>query len=417
MSFDALPVLDISLAQNPETKPAFLDDLRDALLDVGFLYIKNTGIDASLIHDVIEQGKAFFALPEDKKLEIQMKKQPSFLGYNLLGGETTAHRTDWREQIDLSTPHPLPDPKKDPPYHNLLAPNQWPDPTFLPAFRPTYESYISAMSALSRAFTSLIAESLSLPPTAFDRFFDTDQQHKLKIVKYPDVSSLSNGETQGVGPHKDSKLTSYLLQVPPHTGLQAQNLKGEWIDCPPKDGTFVVAIGQGLEALTRGVCKSTAHRVLSPAAGLGPRFSVPFFQGVSYDATFETVDVPARILKMRDERLAARGGGQGGDGVEFTFAKGKYKHLGEAALANRVKSHPDVGEAWYPDLLAEIRRDEAAEANAKADVKADGKSDDKAKRPPPPRDADAGKEQLVNGEKARIEVESREMLTAQGATA
>lgn len=231
------------------------------------------------------------------------------------------------------------------------------------------------------------------------------------------MSSLSNGETQGVGPHKDSKLTSYLLQVPPHTGLQAQNLKGEWIDCPPKDGTFVVAIGQGLEALTRGVCKSTAHRVLSPAAGLGPRFSVPFFQGVSYDATFETVDVPARILKMRDERLAARGGGQGGDGVEFTFAKGKYKHLGEAALANRVKSHPDVGEAWYPDLLAEIRRDEAAEANAKADVKADGKSDDKAKRPPPPRDADAGKEQLVNGEKARIEVESREMLTAQGATA
>lgn len=404
MSFEALPVLDISAAKDPATKPAFLDDLRNALLDVGFLYIRNTGIDASLIQDVIKQGKAFFDLPEDKKLEIQMKKRPSFLGYNKLGGETTAHRTDWREQIDLSTPHPLPHPDKDPPYRNLLAPNQWPDPTALPSFRSTYETYIARMSALSREFTSLIAESLDLPATAFDRFFDADQQHKLKIVKYPDVSTLCAGENQGVGPHKDSKLTSYLLQVPPHTGLQAQNLAGRWIDCPPKDGTFVVAIGQGLEALTKGVCKSTAHRVLSPEAGLGPRFSVPFFQGVSYDATFETVGVPARILEMRDERMAARGG-SAVDDVEFTFAKGKYAHLGEAALANRVKSHPDVGEAWYPDILAEIRREEeAAEAAAKA-------------KGPPPRDSEAGIEQLVNGEKARIEVESREMLTAQGATA
>jgi len=89
------------------------------------------------------------------------------------------------------------------------------------------------MSILSTTFTSLIAESLSLPPTAFNRFFDADQQHKLKIVKYPDTSSLpGENKSQGVGPHKDSMLTSYLLQVTPHTGLQAQNLNGEWIDCP-----------------------------------------------------------------------------------------------------------------------------------------------------------------------------------------
>ena len=61
----------------------------------------------------------------------------------------------------------------------------------------------------------MIAESLLLPPNAFDRFFDEDQQHKLKIVKYPDSGSLDaegREKRQGVGPHKDSMLTSYLLQ-------------------------------------------------------------------------------------------------------------------------------------------------------------------------------------------------------------
>ena len=80
MSFSSIPVLDLSLAQDPDTKPAFLESLRNALLDVGFLYIKNTNIDDALIRDVVEEGKQFFALPEAKKLEIQMKNKPSFLG-------------------------------------------------------------------------------------------------------------------------------------------------------------------------------------------------------------------------------------------------------------------------------------------------------------------------------------------------
>jgi hypothetical protein len=207
------------------------------------------------------------------------------------------------------------------------------------------------MSQLSTSFTSLIAEALDLPATAFERFFDENQQHKVKIVKYPDLGELGLGEEkegQGVGPHKDSMLTSYLLQASQHRGLQAQNLKGEWIDVPPLSGTFVVAIGQGLEALTQGVCASTTHRVLSPARGSGPRFSVPFFQGVSYDATFESVDIPAhvRALKKREE---------GRGDVEFTFEKGRWGHLGEATLWNRCKSHMDVAERWYPEVWRAVK--------------------------------------------------------------
>jgi hypothetical protein len=155
-------------------------------------------------------------------------------------------------------------------------------------------------------------------------------------------------------------LTSFLLQASPHAGLQAQNLAGAWVDAPPVAGTLVVALGQGLQALTGGVCRATTHRVLSPARGEGARYSVPFFQGVSYDARFEEMDVPEAVRRLR---AGAEAGGR--DDVEFTFVKGRWGHLGEATLANRVKSHPDVGERWYPELLARIREEQAREREAK----------------------------------------------------
>lgn len=131
----------------------------------------------------------------------------------------------------------------------------------------------------------------------------------------------------------------------------------------------MVAIGQGLEALTDGVCASTTHRVLSPSAGSGARFSIPFFQGVSYDAQFESVEVPAHVRALRQDILEAQKGRR--DDVEFTFVKGKWKHLGEATLMNRIKSHPDVSEIWYPSLLQQIRDEQAATERAAKEAKSD----------------------------------------------
>ncbi|KAF2246687.1 Clavaminate synthase-like protein [Trematosphaeria pertusa] len=370
-TFTSIPILPLSRALDPATKPQFLADLRAALLNVGFLYLSETGIPEQLIRDVVAECTGFFEkLPRAEKERIEMKNEKSFLGWSRLDNETTAFNPDHREQLDLSTPHPIPG-SDAPLYHNLLAPNQWPSPAHLPSFRPIYEDYMRRMSHISTLFTSLIAEAIGLPADAFNKFFDADQQHKLKIVKYPevDVPDLPSGASeidrkkweikrQGVGPHKDSMLTSYLLQASDQPGLQAQNARGEWVDCKPIAGTLVVAIGQGMEALTDGVCASTTHRVLSPRKGEGARYSVPFFQGVSYDAKFEAMDVPGDVLKLRDEARKARS-----DDVEFTFVKGRWGHLGEATLMNRVKSHPDVGERWYPELLAQIRAQQAVKAS------------------------------------------------------
>lgn len=119
------------------------------------------------------------------------------------------------------------------------------------------------------------------------------------------------------------------------------------------------------------MCKSTTHRVLSPPAGSGARYSVPFFQGVSYDSTFECVDIPTEVLAMRDAEISRRGGARTDD-VEFTFEKGRWGHLGEATLENRVRSHPDVGERWYPQILERVRRKQRIAATAAAEAKGGG---------------------------------------------
>lgn len=93
-----------------------------------------------------------------------------------------------------------------------------------------------------------------------------------------------------------------------------------------------------MEALTDGVCASTTHRVLSPQKGEGARYSVPFFQGVSYNATFESMDVPSSVLKLRDEARKARR-----DDVEFTFVKGRWGHLGEATVCYDLLPPPPPG--------------------------------------------------------------------------
>lgn len=82
MAFQEIPILDLSLAKDDSTRPELLRQLRDALLNVGFLYIKNAGIDQELYDRVCDEGIRFFDLPQEEKFNIEMKNANSFLGYS-----------------------------------------------------------------------------------------------------------------------------------------------------------------------------------------------------------------------------------------------------------------------------------------------------------------------------------------------
>ncbi|KAG5421604.1 hypothetical protein I9W82_000696 [Candida metapsilosis] len=367
MSFQEIPVLDLRQAFNPETKPQFLAQLRNAMINVGFLLLnhyEDVGPTEADLAAIKEQAEEFFALPEDVKLGCEMTKSRHFLGYTRLANEITASHTDWREQIDLATELPAPS-TDDPIYRNIEGPNLWPEASRIPKFRPTVENYISKMTRLSTIVRKLVSESIGLDSDALDGYFKPNQQCKMKLISYPDESSLKNSTSvalddtpetgQGVGPHRDSDLLTYIFQATDHeNSLQVQNFQGKWITVPNIHNHLVVNNGQTLEAITQGVCKATIHRVLIPEPGSGTRISIPFFQTIDLDC-FKTAvkDIPESILKLKEERDQKIKDWAVDVGFQFQPDVEKAP-VGYAVFRNRIKSHQDVAKIWYPKILQQV---------------------------------------------------------------
>jgi isopenicillin N synthase-like dioxygenase len=266
----------------------------------------------------------FFVLPMAEKEKLSFLNSPHFLGYNALGSETTASKTDLREQFEFS--NDLQDKCTDPlSFQRLRGPSQWPSNDVLSSFKQVLVTYHSEVTALSYRFVHLVAEALELAPSTFDLLFKDNPQHRVKVVRYPPTTNSD----QGVGPHKDSSgWWTFLLQADDQEGLQVLNHSGEWISAPPIDGTFIVNIGQGFEVATGGRCPATTHRVISPQNN-HERYSVPFFQGID-------LNVGVEDLKNLTKGATFDTTAWGESTVETPFATGKYK-WGENQLRTKIR--------------------------------------------------------------------------------
>ena len=105
-SFNEIPQLDLSLADDPQARPALLGQLRHALTDVGFLYVVRHGVPDAVVHDMIDILPRLFRLPDEAKEEVALFNSPHFLGYSTSGSEMTAGKRDHREQFEFATELP-----------------------------------------------------------------------------------------------------------------------------------------------------------------------------------------------------------------------------------------------------------------------------------------------------------------------
>ncbi|KAI9691446.1 MAG: hypothetical protein M1822_007517 [Bathelium mastoideum] len=279
-SSPSIPILDLSQASSLSSRQSLLAQLREALYQIGFLYITNHGVNQSTIEDLVDKIPVIFDLPADLKKDLSKENSPHFLGYSGFAEEMTSGKKDLREQWDFGSDVPNiwnragsgngSSSEQEPYtelYWKLRGPNQWPPDEQVPGFRQAYMKYHEEVQQLSYRFVHLIEEAFGIPIGTFDRFWKGQMrpQHRIKLIRYPPKSSLNNfgeEEGQGVGAHKDSSgWLTFLYQVGQEEGLEALGPNGEWLEVPPIPGSFVVNFGNAFEAATEGAVKATVHRV------------------------------------------------------------------------------------------------------------------------------------------------------------
>jgi isopenicillin N synthase-like dioxygenase len=322
-------LLDGTAAQ----RQGFLDDLRHAARDVGFFYLTGHGIDADLLKQVQSHARQFFALPASEKTAVGMINSPHFRGYNRAASEITRGKPDLREQFDLGAERDALTLDENSPYWaRLQGPNQW--PAALPTLKPLLLDWQQAMTEMSLRLLRAFAQALSLPQESFDQLYGDKPNEHIKLMRYP--GQVPDESNQGVGAHKDSGFLSFLLQDH-QTGLQVEIEEGRWIDALPRDNTLVVNIGELLELATNGYLRATVHRVLSPPEG-SERLSIAFFLGAQLDAVVPLYPLPTALLSK------ARGPASDPDNPLF-------RDVGWNYLKGRLRSHPDVAQRYYGDVL------------------------------------------------------------------
>jgi isopenicillin N synthase-like dioxygenase len=200
--------------------------------------------------------------------------------------------------------------------------------------RPVVLEWMRAMDGVGLAVLRALALGLGQPLHYFDAFFLPRGDPHLKIIRYPAQEPRSHSG-QGVGMHHDSGLVSFVLQDSVG-GLQALH-GGRLIDAAPRPGTYVMNLGEMLQAATAGYLNATKHRVQSPPAQT-ERFSIAYFFHPRLDAVFAPIPLPPELA-------AQATGGQSTDPNDPIFAT-----FGDNYLKIRLRSHADVAAAHYADV-------------------------------------------------------------------
>ena len=201
LDFSEIPLLDLSGGDDGVT----VDAVRRACTDVGFFYVVNHAVEQVLIDDLVQQSRAFFALPAGTKESILLDRRMRGylpLRYRSYEGEANA-ATSHQEGFWIGHEHDI-----DPGYP-LHGPNRW--PADAPGLKPAMLAYFDAVESLSRRLLRLFSSAMGLPADGLDEFFASPNS-RLKLNHYPPQRDTVTEQNLGVVAHSDSGCFTILWQ-------------------------------------------------------------------------------------------------------------------------------------------------------------------------------------------------------------
>jgi|SRR5690606_7314496 len=275
LSFD-IPSLDIHdfTNGNPQDKERFVEDLGKGFHDIGFVAVKNHGLNKMLSEELYKAVKSFFDLADIVKEKYNIPGLAGQRGYVGKGKEHAKGRKtgDLKEFFHIGQ-----EVNEDDPLTNSYPPNVWPEE--VPELRTFGVKAFEVLEQTGMRILSAIALYLELPEDYFDKKAEKGNSILRPIHYFPitDPNSIPEDAVRAAA-HGDINLITLLMGASAE-GLQILGKNGQWISVTAKPDQLIVNVGDMLARLTNDRLKSTVHRVVNPPRELMkyPRYSIPFF--------------------------------------------------------------------------------------------------------------------------------------------
>ncbi|KAL2075851.1 hypothetical protein VTL71DRAFT_794 [Oculimacula yallundae] len=303
-----IPIIDFkpwSEYSSLEDRRRVAHELVEACHTTGFVYIKNSGLQASIIDEAFAWSKKFFELKEkDRASAAHPEGSMIFRGYSKLGHETLQAIEggklegvpDYTESYGIGSDE------------NPELPNVWIDESILPGFRAFSLKFHAECWRSSELILRALSLGLGLPSEDSLLNFHSSLENELSYRHYPPISegTIRNGDVDRLGAHTDFDSFTLLFQDS-LGGLSVKHPKtANWVDAAPIEGAVVMNIGDALERWN--YLTSTMHRVHLPPLeesydGEGelrmtlPRFSIPYFVAPKGDTLLQRLNIPLAFDK------------------------------------------------------------------------------------------------------------------------
>ena len=261
----------------------------------------------------------FFHLPREALGAIK-RTQENSRGY--FDDELTKNKLDWKRCFDFGAQNGSLD------NEGMDGSNQWPLEGQHSSFENTMRDYFHQMEHLSAVLLGAICRSLGMDSDALKHYHDGNHTSYLRLNYYPKCPNPDS--TLAVHHHTDAGALTILFQDDAVTSLQVLK-DDEWHFIPPREGTFVINIGDMIQVWSNDEYKAPLHQVQANAEH--ERYSAPFFYNPAYKADVEPLGVSDKDKKFHTINW--------GDFRKKRF-EGDYANVGEEVQISHYRVAEDV---------------------------------------------------------------------------
>jgi isopenicillin N synthase-like dioxygenase len=257
LSNDQIPVIDLGPLRDGSDSMRVAQELAWAATEVGFIYVRNHGVDMELVRSARQAGLEFFRAPLERKVEVSSNIHHH--GY-LRPGATKMYddaRVDLKESYNFGLE--VSEEQTATATSRLIGPNRW--PAFQPSLRQSIYPFFDAATQCAETLLRGFAIAGGHREDLFTAHSDLPVSRG-SMQYYPPRPDDAADDHFSLAPHTDFGVLTVLAQDEVG-GLQIQDLNGDWIVAPPLDDTLVINVGDLLGRWSNDTYRSTPHRVIN----------------------------------------------------------------------------------------------------------------------------------------------------------